>query len=219
MFTGIVEELGVLENVSGHSAASRLLIKANKVLEGVRLGDSIAVNGVCLTVTSFSSSHFTADVMPETLKQTNLGRLKRGEKLNLERAMRLGDRFGGHIVSGHVDGTGEIVSREPHANAVLFRIKTGPQLMKYMVPRGSVTVDGISLTLVDVTDTDFAISIIPHTLSHTNLQGKRTGDVVNLECDVIGKYVERLMSWKAGEHHEAKPAGLTMNVLLENGFL
>ncbi|MFY0543925.1 riboflavin synthase [Brevibacillus sp. H7] len=219
MFTGIVEELGVLENVTGNSVASKLLIKADKVLKGVQLGDSIAVNGVCLTVTSFSSAHFTADVMPETMKKTNLGRLKRGETINLERAMRLGDRFGGHIVSGHVDGTGEIVSREPHANAVLFRIKAGADLLKYMVPRGSVAVDGISLTLVDVTAAGFTISIIPHTLSHTNMQGKHPGDLVNLECDVIGKYVERLMGWKTTEQHPSEATGLTMEVLRENGFL
>jgi riboflavin synthase len=219
MFTGIVEERGVLEKVTGSSVASRLWIKANKVLEGVQLGDSIAVNGVCLTVTSFSSTHFTADVMPETMKKTSLGGLKRGEVLNLERAMRLGDRFGGHIVTGHVDGTGEIASREPHANAVLFRIKTEAELLRYMVPRGSVTVDGISLTLVDVGDNDFAISIIPHTLAHTNLQVKRPGDVVNLECDVIGKYVERLMiGGRTGRAESSQPAGLDLDFLRENGF-
>jgi len=219
VFTGIVEERGVLEKVTGSGLASRLWIRAETVLDDVRLGDSIAVNGVCLTVTSFTSRHFTADVMPETLKKTSLGRLKPGEILNLERAMRLGDRFGGHIVTGHVDGIGEVVSRHPHGNAVLFRIKTEAPLLRYMIPRGSVTVDGISLTLVDVGDADFAISIIPHTLSHTNLQEKRPGDLVNLECDIIGKYVERLAA-KGESGRESSPAqhGLTLAMLQENGY-
>jgi riboflavin synthase len=219
VFTGIVEEVGVLERMAGGSQASTLFIQANKVLEDVKLGDSIAVNGVCLTVTSFEANRFTADVMPETLKKTNLGHLKRGAALNLERAMKLGDRFGGHIVSGHVDGTGTIVAREPHANAVLFRIRTSGELLKYMVPRGSVTVDGISLTIVEVFETGFSVSIIPHTIAHTNLREKRPGDLVNLECDLIGKYVERLLTWKTDHHRQAKPPGMGTDFLREHGFL
>jgi riboflavin synthase len=216
VFTGIVEELGVLEERKVSSFSGQLAIKAKKVLEGVQLGDSIAVNGVCLTVTSYTANRFTADVMPETLKKTNLGQLKRGEALNLERAMRLGDRFGGHIVSGHVDGTGEIVSREAYANAVLFRIKADAGLLKYMIPRGSVCVDGISLTIVDVSETGFSVSLIPHTLAHTNLSGKGRGDIVNLECDVIGKYVERLLTRPAGQ--QPGSSGLALEYLREHGF-
>lgn len=219
MFTGIVEELGTLENISGGANFSKLLIKASKVLEGVNLGDSIAVNGVCLTVTSFTAASFTADVMPETMKKTSLGQLKRGDTVNLERALRLGDRLGGHIVSGHVDGVGEIVSREPHANAVLFRIKADPSLLAYMVPRGSVAIDGISLTLIDVTETDFAVSIIPHTISHTNLRDKRAGEIVNLECDMIAKYVERLMTASSLKHTAHPKKELNEEFLRENGFL
>lgn len=216
MFTGIVEELGILEDIKVSSSAGELAIKAKKVLEGVQLGDSISVNGVCLTVTSFTANRFTADVMPETLKKTNLGQLKRGEAVNLERAMKLGDRFGGHIVSGHVDGTGEIVSRETYANAILFQIKADAGLRKYMIPRGSVCVDGISLTIVDVTETGFSISIIPHTLTHTNLRNKGPGDKVNLECDVIGKYVERLLAWPAQQ--QPKSSGIGLDYLKEHGF-
>jgi riboflavin synthase len=219
VFTGIVEEVGVLERMVGGSQASTLFIRANKVLEDVKLGDSIAVNGVCLTVTSFGANRFTADVMPETLKKTNLGQMKRGDVLNLERAMKLGDRFGGHIVSGHVDGTGTIVEREPHANAVLFCISTSGELLKYMVPRGSVTVDGISLTIVEVSESGFSVSIIPHTIAHTNLREKRPGDLVNLECDLIGKYVERLLTWKTEHHQQVKASGLGTDFLREHGFL
>lgn len=216
MFTGLVEEKGFLEEIRGSSLASKLTIRAKKVLEGVQLGDSITVNGVCLTVTSFSAHNFTADVMPETMKKTNLGLLKRGEALNLERAMSLGDRFGGHIVSGHVDGTGEIIVREKYENAVLFRIKSQPELLKYMIPRGSVCVDGISLTITEVTDSFFSISIIPHTLAHTNLESKSAGDIVNLECDVIGKYVERLLLGQADTNH--RPSLMGLDYLREHGF-
>ncbi|MBO8164586.1 MAG: riboflavin synthase [Brevibacillus sp.] len=216
MFTGIVEELGRVALVEGGSRSSKLVIEARSVLEGVRLGDSIAVNGVCLTVTSYSESCFTADVMPETLKHTNLGQLRRGALVNLERAMALGDRFGGHLVSGHVDGTGVVAAREPYANAVLFRIKAAAELRRYMVPRGSVAVDGISLTITEVTDEGFSISIIPHTLAHTNLGEKQPGDTVNLECDMIAKYVERLLSWQRGEKGDR--AGIDVDFLRQHGF-
>ncbi|WP_139492333.1 riboflavin synthase [Brevibacillus dissolubilis] len=219
MFTGIIEEVGTIAGVEGGSQASKVLIQAKTVLGGVQLGDSISVNGVCLTVTSFTASHFTADVMPETLKKTNLGKLKRGEPVNLERAMAMGDRFGGHIVSGHVDGVGQIISRENYANAVLFRITAPKSLQKYMIPRGSVTVDGISLTLVDVENDGFSISIIPHTLAHTCLRDKHAGDMVNLECDVIGKYVERLMTFGTeGSEGSSRRSSVSLDFLRDNGF-
>lgn len=219
MFTGLVEEVGVLVSVTGSEQASRLVIRAQRVLEDVRIGDSIAVNGICLTVTAHTSSQFSVDVMPETLNKTSLRQLRPGQPVNLERAMRLGDRFGGHIVSGHVDGTGSVLSRQPHANAVLFRIEAGPQLFKYVIPRGSICIDGISLTVVDVEDNSFSVSIIPHTLAETSLRDRRPGDLVNLEADVIGKYVERLLGCRSlSERTEAKPTGLSLAFLQENGF-
>lgn len=220
MFTGLVEEVGVLEAITGNEQASRLVIRAGRVLEGVQLGDSISVNGICLTVTSFTSRHFSVDVMPETLNKTNLRQLRQGQRVNLERAMRLGDRFGGHIVSGHVDGTGKILSRQPHANAVLFRIEAKPELLKYVIPQGSICIDGISLTVVNVEETGFSVSIIPHTLAETSLQDRHPGDRVNLEADVIGKYVERLLGYRsvAADEHTNKRAGLSLAFLQENGF-
>lgn len=218
MFTGIIEELGRIARIDVGSQSGKLFIEARAVLQDVRLGDSIAVNGVCLTVTSFTESGFTADVMPETLKNTNLGSLKQGDVVNLERAMAMGDRFGGHLVSGHVDGTGLIVSREPYANAVLFRISAAADLLRYMVPRGSVAVDGISLTITDVRRDSFSLSIIPHTLSHTNLQRKRVGDTVNLECDLIAKYVDRLLAWRRGEEAEADGSRINQDFLRQHGF-
>ena len=219
MFTGLVEEVGVVESVTGDGKACRMVIRAERVLEGVRIGDSIAVNGVCLTVTSHSDRHFSVDVMPETLNKTSLRQAKRGQIVNLERAMRLGDRFGGHIVSGHVDGTGTILSRHPHANAVLFRIGAEPDLLKYVVPRGSICLDGISLTVVDVDAESFSVSIIPHTLVHTNLRDKQIRDPVNLEADVIGKYVERLLAWRSEQPQQERRTGLTPEFLREHGFL
>lgn len=218
MFTGIIEEVGKVAGIEGGKDAFVLRIEADKVLKDVKLGDSIAVNGVCLTVTTFTRNQFTADVMPETLKHTNLRTLKKGELVNLERAMALGDRFGGHIVSGHVDATGEVISREPRANAILFRIKAPAHIRKYLVPKGSVTVDGISLTIVDVTDETFSVSVIPHTLSHTNLRDKHPGSVVNLESDIIGKYVERLLSWREEEKDPAKQR-MNMDFLRNHGFV
>lgn len=221
MFTGLVEEMGVLEAMTGSGQASRLVIRAQRVLEGVKTGDSIAVNGICLTVTSFTSRHFTVDVMPETMNKTSLRQLRQGQRVNLERAMRLGDRFGGHIVSGHVDGTGTVSARQSHANAVLFRIAADPSLLKYVIPRGSICIDGISLTVVDVDDSSFAVSIIPHTLAETSLRDRKVGDQVNLEADVIGKYVERLLGWRTpetGGGHE-QPRKLSLAFLQENGFV
>jgi len=222
MFTGLVEEVGVLTAITGSEQASRLVIRAERVLEGVQLGDSIAVNGICLTVTSQTSRHFSVDVMPETMNKTSLRLARLGQRVNLERAMRVGDRFGGHIVSGHVDSTGTILTREPHANAVLFRIGAAPELLKYIIPQGSICVDGISLTVASVDEASFSVSIIPHTLKQTSLQDRRPGDRVNLEADVIGKYVERLLIFQRrveGEQAQADQTGrLSLAFLQENGF-
>ena len=189
MFTGIIEEVGTVRKIGGGTLA----IDATKVIEDVHLGDSIAVNGVCLTVTSFDREHFEADVMPETLRRSNLGMLKSGDQVNLERAMAADGRFGGHIVSGHIDGTGIIRSMQRDENAVWVRIETGQGILKYIVEKGSITIDGISLTVAAVTARDFSVSIIPHTGAETTLLTRREGDTVNLETDILAKYTEKLL--------------------------
>lgn len=192
MFTGIVEEIGIVEKIS----SGKMQIKASTVLENTKIGDSISVNGVCLTVTDLFDSNFTVDVMNETLSRSSLGNLSKGSKVNLERAMLLNGRFGGHIVSGHIDGTGIIEKIESDGNAVWFYIKTDKKILKYIIEKGSVCIDGISLTVAKVTNSYFAVSVIPHTQKVTNLAEKKVGDFVNLENDVIGKYVEKLMNFE-----------------------
>ncbi len=189
MFTGIVEEKGTVQKIS----QNQICIKAEKVLEGTRLGDSIAVNGVCLTVTKLTEGGFWADVMPETFSRSNLGELTAERPVNLERAMAADGRFGGHIVSGHIDGLGKITKVQNDGNAVRFWIAADKAILRLIVEKGSITVDGISLTVVSVSDSEFSISIIPHTLGETTLGSRRVGDSVNLENDIIGKYVERLL--------------------------
>ena len=193
MFTGIIEELGIIQEIKKGSKSSKLLIKANKVLENTKIGDSICTNGVCLTVASLKTNSFEADVMAETLRRSNLGDLKVGSKVNLERALSLQSRLGGHIVSGHIDGTGEIISLIKEDNATWVTIKTINNILRYIVLKGSITIDGISLTVAYVDDKSFKVSIIPHTSQETTLLNKTNGDTVNLECDVISKYVEKLM--------------------------
>lgn len=206
MFTGIVEEIGVLRRVEKRGEAMVLTVGASRVLEDVALGDSIAVNGVCLTVTRFDSDSVTMDVMPETYRNTNLKELRVGDGVNLERAMRADRRFGGHIVQGHVDGVGTIVQRTPEGNAVRFRIRPDDaSLLRWMVPRGSIAVDGISLTLVTVEDDAFTVSIIPHTLRETVLKDKQPGSTVNLETDVTGKYIYRYLETMFAARPEAVP--------------
>lgn len=216
MFTGIIEEIGVLQNMKRGTNEYQLTLSAKKVLQDVKLGDSIAVNGVCLTVTSFTSEQFTVDVMPETIKATSLQSLARGSSVNLERAMAANGRFGGHFVQGHVDGVGTIKSKNQVSNAVYFWIETSAEMMRYIVPKGSVTIDGISLTVVEVKDNQFSISIIPHTITETILQFKQHGDGVNIECDMLAKYMERLLE-KGVEHTSNN--GVTLEKLAENGYL
>jgi riboflavin synthase len=226
LFTGLVEEIGTLRRVQRRGEAMVLTIAAKKVLEDVKIGDSIAVNGVCLTVVSHDSGAFTADVMPETFRHTNLHELKPGDPVNLERAMQAGGRFGGHIVQGHVDGTATIVGRKPEANAVVFTIRPhNPALLRHMVPQGSVTLDGTSLTIVsaDREAETFTVSIIPHTLKETVIQFKQPGDTMNVECDILGKYIDHLLRLREGERPaEPKPqrsaGGLTEALLREYGF-
>ena len=212
VFTGIVEEVGTVTAVDRGRHSAVLTIRAERVLEDARVGDSIAVNGICLTVTGRTAGSFTADVMHETLDRSSLAGLKPGTEVNLERAMAAGGRFGGHIVSGHIDGTGTIASQKREDNAVWVKVKTPAPLLRYIVEKGSIAIDGVSLTVAAVTDTDFSVSIIPHTGAQTILLGKKPGDPVNLECDVIGKYVEKLTA-------PHKTGGISTNFLAENGFL
>lgn len=191
MFTGLVEEVGTVREMKRAGQTMELTIACHKVLEGTQLGDSIAVNGVCLTVTRLGTDFFTADCMPETMIRSNLGELQPSSPVNLERAIAAGQRMGGHFVQGHVDGVGVIEERRPHENAVLFRFRVPPALTHFMIEKGSVAVNGISLTLVDVGHEFFTVSVIPHTLSETQLQTAQPGDIVNIEVDMIGKYLAK----------------------------
>ncbi|MEK8127457.1 riboflavin synthase [Paenibacillus filicis] len=221
MFTGIIEEIGTMRRIDRQGQAMVLTIGARKVLEDVKLGDSISVNGVCLTVVAFNESAFSVDVMPETFRRSTLQRLSAGSQVNLERAMAANGRFGGHIVQGHVDTTGRIAARTPEENAVVFRIEPGdPGLLKYIIPHGSVTIDGISLTVVETGEGHFTVSIIPHTLAETVLQHKKAGDEVNLEADVLGKYIERLLGFGGGTAGgRGASSGKLTALLTEHGFM
>ncbi|WP_369902739.1 riboflavin synthase [Bacillus manliponensis] len=214
MFTGIVEELGTITNMTGNSEAMKLTISAQIVLSDVKLGDSIAVNGTCLTVTSFTEHSFTVDVMPETMQATSLQHVNRGSHVNLERAMAANGRFGGHFVSGHIDGTGTIIKKKKQANAVYYEIALSKPLLHYCLPKGSIAIDGTSLTIFNVSDTSITVSLIPHTLSESVLGMKNTGDIVNIECDMIGKYVERFLTTPAIQKN-----AVTESFLQENGFM
>lgn len=202
MFTGIVEELGEVTAVENLGDASRFRLRGPVVTEGAKHGDSIAVNGVCLTVVDLGEQDFTADVMAETLDRSSLGALKVGSPVNLERPMAVGGRLGGHIVQGHVDGTGRVVERKVSENWEIVKISLPAELTRYVVEKGSVTVDGVSLTVVDAGPDYFTISLIPTTLALTTLGHKEPGDPVNLEVDVIAKYVERLLGHRAQEPEE-----------------
>lgn len=218
MFTGIIEETGTIQNIVRGARSAVLSIGAKKVLEDAKIGDSIAVNGVCLTVCSLESGSFTADVMPETLQRSSLADAGRGSVVNLERAMPADGRFGGHFVAGHIDGTGTITCIRRDDNAVWFTILASEEILRYIVEKGSITIDGISLTVAKVTDADFQVSVIPHTIEVTSLGCRRAGDRVNLETDLIGKYVEKLLGMAPAVPQEAGSGGITEAFLLENGF-
>lgn len=218
MFTGIIEEIGILSNIQRTGNSFVLTIEAKKILDDVHLGDSIAVNGICLTVTSYTGKQFTVDVMPETVKATSLNTVKRGSKVNLERAMAAGGRFGGHFVSGHIDGTGVIKSKQAFENAVYYEIEADSNLLRDVILKGSVAVDGTSLTVFAVTENSFTISLIPHTLSETILGHKGSGDLVNLECDMIGKYVGHFIKKLTIDPQQKSRSGITEKFLEENGF-
>jgi len=189
MFTGIIEEVGKIKNIQG-GTNYKLTIGASKILEDIHLGDSIAVNGICLTAIKWDNGSFTVDVMRETLERTSLHRLRAGSFVNLERALAANGRFGGHIVSGHIDGTGEIINIRRDANAVWYKIKTSEKIMEFIIEKGSIAIDGISLTVAKVDRSAFYVSVIPHTLENTILLRKKTGDIVNLENDIVGKYIK-----------------------------
>lgn len=214
MFTGIVEELGTVSNIKQSGEAMELTIHANSILSDVKLGDSIAVNGICLTVTSFTASSFTVDAMPETMKSTSLCMLKPRSKVNLERAMAANGRFGGHFVTGHIDGVGTIVSKKQHFNAIYYKIGIPNDLLRYCLQKGSVAVDGTSLTIFDIDESSITISLIPHTVSESMIGEKVAGDIVNIECDMIGKYIEHFISKPA-----KRGSSVTESFLQENGFL
>jgi riboflavin synthase len=215
MFTGLIEDLGTVRDIHIGTDQARLTVATGLPMAELTLGESIAVNGICLTVTSFGEGVFSADVSPETLRSTSLGGLARGGRVNLERALRLSDRLGGHLVTGHVDGLAGIVERRQEGNAWLFRFKVEPAVSSLLVAKGSVTVDGISLTVNEVINDSFSLAIIPHTLTMTNLQDRKVGDDVNVETDLIGKYVARFLQNGNAE----KAQGVTMDVLAKHGFL
>ena len=217
IFTGIIEELGVVISIAINGASGCITIKANNVIEGTQLGDSIAVNGTCLTVTSINSDGFSADVMAETVKRTSLSQVGKGDLVNLERAMILNGRFGGHIVSGQIDGTGTITKYTKEENAIWVTIKAPDEILDLIVEKGSICIDGISLTVATVSDQDFQVSIIPHTAKETTLIHKKVGSLVNLENDIVGKYIKKLME-NNQEEQAKKASGLTMEMLEEYGL-
>lgn len=217
MFTGIIEELGTVKAVKKGAKSAELSIEGNKIFDDIHLGDSIAVNGVCLTVTEYSGNIFKADVMNETLMRSSLGSLKTGSKVNLERAMAANGRFGGHIVSGHIDGTGVISDLTKDDIAVWVTIRTTPEILRLIVEKGSIAIDGISLTVARVSQTDFAVSIIPHTGANTTLLMKNKGDVVNLENDITGKYIEKLLGLTK-EQETKSESKITREFLTKYGF-
>ncbi len=220
MFTGIIEEIGTVRSIYGSLSGAVIDISASKVIDGTKLGDSIAVNGVCLTVTP-GHGYFTADVMPESLRRTSLGSLGPGSKVNLERAVPCGGRFGGHIVSGHVDACGRVEAMEKEGIATLMRVSVPRNVLKYIAEKGSVTLDGTSLTVVHAGEDSFTVSLIPHTLSSTALGFLRTGSPVNVEVDMLARYVERLLdcsSAHTGARGGKDGSGLTLDYLIENGF-
>lgn len=218
MFTGIIEEVGTIVQMSRGAASAVLTIQAQTVLEGTRIGDSIAVNGICLTVTGIQNGKFTADVMAETLRRSSLNHLGAGAQVNLERAMAANGRFGGHIVSGHIDGTGEIAAMTPEDTAVWVEIRADAPLLRYIVEKGSIAIDGISLTVAKLTDHSFSVSLIPHTGAETTLLGKKPGDIVNLENDIVGKYVERFLTTQNPAEEQTGQSSIDLNFLAEHGF-
>ena len=223
MFTGIIEGLGTLRAIKPTGQGTRFTIESDFELNGTKIGDSIAVNGACLTAVTLSERRFEVDVAPETLSKTMFSQGRTGDRVNLERALRLSDRLDGHLVSGHIDGTGIISSRKNLSNAVIVAVKTSPELCRHMILKGSVAVDGISLTINRLDDDGFELSIIPHTAGITSIGFKKPGDKVNLETDIIGKYIEKFLYGKKAEHTvqgtDEKGSSIDRAFLLKAGFL
>lgn len=215
MFTGIIEEIGTIIKVEKGLRSAVLTIGAKVVLENLKNGDSINTNGACLTVTSFGKESFTVDAMSETMRLTNLQYLKPGSSVNLERAVKLNDRLNGHLVSGHIDGMGTISGMIKDDNAIRISIAAQPDVLRYIIKKGSIAIDGISLTVTEVTSSGFGVSLIPYTINDTTLAMKKTGDLVNLECDLIGKYIERFLS----ETGKDRGSNIDENFLKEHGYL
>ena len=215
MFTGLIEEIGEIKSIQKGAKSARITVNAAKIMSGLKLGDSVSTNGVCLTVTEFNKNSFSVDVMAETIRSSNLGKLKQGSCVNLERALRASDRLGGHIVSGHIDGIGTIVDLSIEENATWVSVETSRDILKYIVHKGSIAIDGISLTVAYVDENIFKVSIIPHTKGETTLVTKKIGDEVNLESDMMAKYIEKLL--KYGEEPKEKKS-IGMGFLEENGF-
>lgn len=212
MFTGIIEEIGIVKSIKKGANSAVLIIGAASILRDMKLGDSIAVNGICLTVTSYTSTEFTADVMHETITRSSLSSIRTGAMVNLERAMSANGRFGGHIVTGHIDGTGIIRSIQKDDNAVWYSIRATPEILRYIVEKGSIAIDGISLTVAKISEVDFSVSVIPHTADNTILTLKKVGDKVNLENDCVGKYIEKFLDIPA------KTIKMTRGFLTEAGY-
>ncbi len=213
MFTGIIEEIGIIARMTRGAQSEQIVIQAEKILEDCKIGDSIAVNGACLTVVKTGADSFTADVSPETLRRTNLGELSSGDRVNLERSLKLQDRLGGHIVLGHVDEVGLITNMQVEDNATIMRVAVSGDALRYIVQKGSVCVNGVSLTIANLLEDSFDVSLIPHTKAVTTMGTKKVGDQVNIEVDILGRYVERLLS------QETKQSSISMEFLSKHGFL
>ncbi|EKF51920.1 riboflavin synthase [Lactococcus garvieae] len=213
MFTGIIEEMGKVVSISHHAKSSKITINAKKIFHDLALGDSVSTNGVCLTVSSLTNSQFTADIMSESLKRSNLGSLRVGNLVNLERAMPMNGRFGGHVVSGHIDGEGKITKIKKEANATWYTIEAQNNIMDYVVEKGSIAIDGISLTIASLTPSSFKVSMIPHTISNTIFKDKKIGDKVNLESDIFAKYIEKFIF-----NDNSKNERMTKTKLTQFGF-
>ncbi|MEW5819445.1 MAG: riboflavin synthase [Cyanobacteriota bacterium] len=218
MFTGIIEEIGKINKIEPVTNGIKLTVIANIVLQGLKLGDSISINGACQTVISFSDSYFTVEVSPETLNVTTFKYLKLGDNVNLERALKLSDRLGGHLVNGHVDSVGELIDIKNDGFSKIISFKAPEEVAKYLVYKGSVCIDGISLTIADLklNGKEFSVAVIPHTLQNTTLLSKKSGQKVNLEVDIIAKYVEKLLKNSNNEYSSA--SNITYNYLIEHGF-
>ena len=218
MFSGLIEELGLIRSVRNSADGADLVVKAKKVISGLAIGDSVAVSGPCLTVTAVEHDSFTAWAMPETLQKTNLRHLNNGQAVNLERAMSLGGRLGGHLVSGHIDDVVTLTGRKPQGGAVILTFETPTHLLRYIIPKGSVALDGVSLTVIDVNQHGFSVGLIPHTAEQTTLTKRENGSAINLEVDMIGKYVEKMLMPR-NEGLEDKKKAVTMALLQQKGYI